>query len=368
MGTDDVGEQDRGQHAVGLLGVALVPVMNSSTSPAMTSASDRYGTWSTPCSSTNLCAGDVLGQVTTVDDFDRAVVHGCAGSASAPGSRGAHAGCRCPCSWPPARPLRAGSRSCAGSATTTGESAGRPPRSGSARRCRTDRPIRARSAPDTRPPPRGAAPTDSPESRCAGHRSRPGSAPSSAPDRSPRTRAHIAPPSEKPNSAACLEPTVSITARTSSMRTSRLGTSPMRSDSPVPLVEQDQARERRQPLEEASERGLFPRLLQVRDEAGHDQQIKRAGAQDLVGDAQVAAAGVAGVRRHRSVPFGRRGRAPHRTPKAVTGYIAPRSSAGQPDAQSDSNSGCVVIRRTADGDEAPALRSRRGRLHRLQRR
>ena len=58
-------------------------------------------------------------------------------------------------------------------------------------------------------------------SRCA-QRFRTGRAPPSAPDRSPRTAA-IGPPSEAPNSAARSDPAASITARTSSIRSSRVG-------------------------------------------------------------------------------------------------------------------------------------------------
>ena len=48
--------------------------------------------------------------------------------------------------------------------------------------------------------------------------------------------AHIGPPSDTPKSVACFEPVASITARTSSMRTSRLGMSETRSERPVPRL------------------------------------------------------------------------------------------------------------------------------------
>jgi hypothetical protein len=46
----------------------------------------------------------------------------------------------------------------------------------------------------------------------------------------------MGPPSEYPKSAARSEPTVSMTARTSSMRVSRFGMSVTRSESPVPRL------------------------------------------------------------------------------------------------------------------------------------
>jgi hypothetical protein len=46
----------------------------------------------------------------------------------------------------------------------------------------------------------------------------------------------IAPPSETPKSAALSLPTASITARTSSIRSSRVGKLPSRSERPVPRL------------------------------------------------------------------------------------------------------------------------------------
>jgi hypothetical protein len=63
-----------------------------------------------------------------------------------------------------------------------------------------------------------------------------------------------------------------------------------------PLVEGDQSRERREAIQEARKRGLFPRELDVRDPAGDINQVERAFADDLIGDVQVAAAGVFGFR------------------------------------------------------------------------
>src|SRR5262249_38744930 len=59
-----------------------------------------------------------------------------------------------------------------------------------------------------------------------------------------RHSAHIGPPSEPPKRAARSEPAVSMTARTSSIRTSRLGISVTRSDSPVPRLSNRMSREK----------------------------------------------------------------------------------------------------------------------------
>src|SRR5215210_40764 len=65
------------------------------------------------------------------------------------------------------------------------------------------------------------------------------------------------------------------------------------------LVEQDQARERREPPEEARQLRLLPHELDVRDPAGNVDEIERPLAHDLVGDVDVAASGVARLgRRH----------------------------------------------------------------------
>ncbi len=58
-------------------------------------------------------------------------------------------------------------------------------------------------------------------------------------------------------------------------------------------VEQDQAVEDGQPLEEAAHRRRLPELLDLGDPAGQEQQVERALAGHLVGDARVAAARIA---------------------------------------------------------------------------
>ena len=56
-------------------------------------------------------------------------------------------------------------------------------------------------------------------------------------------RLHIGPPSDTPSSTACLDPTASSTARTSSMRCSRVGRCVTGSDSPVPRLSNRISRE-----------------------------------------------------------------------------------------------------------------------------
>ena len=58
------------------------------------------------------------------------------------------------------------------------------------------------------------------------------------------------------------------------------------------LVEEDQARERAEPLEEASERRRLPLELEVGGEAEDEDQVDRPVADDLVGDRGVAGLGV----------------------------------------------------------------------------
>jgi phage terminase large subunit-like protein len=63
------------------------------------------------------------------------------------------------------------------------------------------------------------------------------------------------------------------------------------------LVEQDQARERGETLEAGGEVGQFPGELDVRDPAGHVDQVYWAVADDLVGDVDVPGLRVARVGR-----------------------------------------------------------------------
>ena len=63
-----------------------------------------------------------------------------------------------------------------------------------------------------------------------------------------------------------------------------------------PLVEQNQARHRRQASEEPGERRLAPEVLEMRDPTHDEDQIDRAGSHDLVGDVHVSAPRVADAR------------------------------------------------------------------------
>jgi hypothetical protein len=63
-------------------------------------------------------------------------------------------------------------------------------------------------------------------------------------------------------------------------------------------VVEDQAAECRESFEEAAVRGCLPQLLELREPTGQEEQIERPVADDLVGDARVVAARVAGDRHH----------------------------------------------------------------------
>ena len=63
-------------------------------------------------------------------------------------------------------------------------------------------------------------------------------------------------------------------------------------------VEEDQPREARQPLEERAEGRLFPRILDVGDPTGNEHQIDVPMAYHLVGDVDVSAFRVSGLRDH----------------------------------------------------------------------
>jgi hypothetical protein len=70
----------------------------------------------------------------------------------------------------------------------------------------------------------------------------------------------------------------------------------------APLVEEDQPREGRQPLEEPAARGLLPEDLEVRHPAGDEDEVPRRIAQHLVGDVDVAAPRVPRRRCHSLIP------------------------------------------------------------------
>ena len=103
----------------------------------------------------------------------------------------------------------------------------------------------------------------------------------------------MGPPSDSPSSAARREPAASITAWTSSMRSSSGAGAATGSESPrATLVEQDQPRELRQLLKETRDPRIRPLKVQVRDEARHEHKVDRTVADDLIRDADLAAARV----------------------------------------------------------------------------
>ena len=107
--------------------------------------------------------------------------------------------------------------------------------------------------------------------------------------------------SETPKSAACVDPTASMTARTSSMRCSSLGGSVTGSERPVPRLSRRIRRENGgKAREKARERRLHPEVVEVRHPTHDEHQVDRSVADDLVGDVDVAAPRVPrGGRRHR---------------------------------------------------------------------
>jgi hypothetical protein len=78
-----------------------------------------------------------------------------------------------------------------------------------------------------------------------------------------------------------------------------------RRDAPEPvgepgaaLVEQDEPAEAREPGQEMRQRRIVPGEVDVRDEPRHEDEIERPLAQHLIGDANLAAPGVARVGGH----------------------------------------------------------------------
>jgi hypothetical protein len=64
------------------------------------------------------------------------------------------------------------------------------------------------------------------------------------------------------------------------------------------LVEDDQPRERGEPLEEVRESGQLPDVGQMRDPSEHENDVDPTVAHDLVGDVDLAAARVPSPREH----------------------------------------------------------------------
>ncbi len=81
------------------------------------------------------------------------------------------------------------------------------------------------------------------------------------------------------------------------LRLERQGTRPV-GEPHATLVEEDQAREGREPLEEAAHERMLPGVEDVSEEGGEDE-IDRSVAEHLVGDRHVAAARVANLRDRR---------------------------------------------------------------------
>jgi hypothetical protein len=69
----------------------------------------------------------------------------------------------------------------------------------------------------------------------------------------------------------------------------------------APLVEEDHPGEGRKPPQKPGQVRLLPGELNVRDEAGHEHQIKRAIAESLIGDVHLSAPGVVRVWHHISL-------------------------------------------------------------------
>ncbi len=106
-------------------------------------------------------------------------------------------------------------------------------------------------------------------------------------------------PSATPNTAARREPTASMTARRSSIRASSVGAPATRSDMPVPRLSNRRSREKvPSSLEPASEGRHVPPELDVRDEAGHVDEVERPASEHLVGDGDFSAPCVQGFGTH----------------------------------------------------------------------
>lgn len=73
------------------------------------------------------------------------------------------------------------------------------------------------------------------------------------------------------------------------------------STSATALVEQDQPRERRKPLQEPCITFVFPVQIEIGNEAWHEDEIERSLAGHLIGDPHIAAASVSGLDRPHEV-------------------------------------------------------------------
>ena len=112
---------------------------------------------------------------------------------------------------------------------------------------------------------------------------------------SPWSRRAVA-PRPTPIRTACFDPTSFITARTSSILVSRVGTSATRSDTPVPRLSTRSAARTMRELRTTRESRLSPCVLHVGDHPRDEDEIGRTLAQNLVRDADLPTAGVACLR------------------------------------------------------------------------
>src|SRR5213596_2960797 len=103
----------------------------------------------------------------------------------------------------------------------------------------------------------------------------------------------IGAPSETPMTAARWDPTASMTARTSSIRTSSGESAGTASDMPVPRLSKTISRANEAMRSKRAQEGNGPRKLDVRGRPGNEDDVERPVAGDPVGDVDVAAARVA---------------------------------------------------------------------------
>src|SRR6266404_6173268 len=111
----------------------------------------------------------------------------------------------------------------------------------------------------------------------------------------------IGPPSLEPRSAARFEPAASMTARTSSIHSSSVGSasSGTGSETPVPpLVEAEQPTERGEAAQVTGERRLLPHHLDIVGPPRNEHQVQRTMPDDLIRDVAVLAGRVARLGLH----------------------------------------------------------------------
>jgi hypothetical protein len=121
-----------------------------------------------------------------------------------------------------------------------------------------------------------------------------------------------------------------MTARTSSIRFEIGDAGDAVGKAGAAFVEQDQSRKSGQSIEKVCPFGPFPPQLDVGNKAGHEDEIEGAVADDLIGDAQIAAPGVAGFRRDHSDPPCGPALSLAQCPACVGTFLTPRRSAVAP--------------------------------------